>query len=1276
MVDPPLVRISDLAGRPRGAGFAADDRGTVVTGHEVVSGLGRLLVHGPGGATCVVEPESIVELPGANLALLRTEGLGAVPLPMAASGPPTAGAYVRIPAGGWREARVLGRSPVAYVAGGHRHLLDGVLELAVGTAGADALRVGGGAAGGPVLDARTGAVVAVLATALRAGHRAAGFAVPLRAAAAGAGGRGPLAELLARNAAAVPAYGDDLNLGGVLQLAGISVGSDGPGTEGPEPVERPDVVGELSAFTSGTSDADGEARVLALVGDPGSGRTTELAAFAARRAEGDGAAPTVWLRGADLSEDDASVAQAVGRALARAGRIVAASREEAGARDVGDISAERIAEVARETGRPLVLLLDGPEEMPPVLAHRLSAWSRGTERWLAACGVRLVVACRAEYWEQAGALFGRGVLYGRVAGALPPCVEVGDLVGEAARRARERLGVPEGALAERDAGHPLSLRLLGEVRAALPGGVTGCPDRDEIFGAYLDLMCLRVAVRLAASSGVRGSGVRRLAARVAGQVHEAARRSLGPGQGELDRESFEELFPWGVRGGVSGWASAVLTEGVLVPAGGGFRFAHEEVADWIQGMHLDVDGALEALVFRRRGDGFPVPRHRAGPVVRALLLIERQLGCAELEVRLRELLPWVVPGPRGGAERLPGTGLAPDAGVGGTGERLSATGSAPHAGAGRTGGRLAHPAAQGGRLPKAVGADRSGREAGVGGAPKSAGADRSGWGVGVGGAPEAVGADRSGRRRVNPAPPAFEERGSGRSPGAWEEGGRGRAVPEVFEEDDPGRAGAEAPASAGAEVGTGARADAEWWGAALVRGVLGRVPDAGVYTDVLGVLADRGHFDGAFWMRIAVDDDTRFDLLRRAVVHDGGEVGGRCLDAVAEALAAEPRRVQRRLTGWFDDERALPALPDATVAAAAQALLHTHRHRDIDDLLEALVACGHPRADELLATLAEEEPAALCRAVDRWAHEERPERHVAAAAYGARVAPRISAPADRELLRYAAFALLEAPDRALHGAALAVLVRDPDSRPAYLARALEWFAAGDAQVTADALAQAVATHPEPVFAAFRARLREPGPALGDILRVLAELTGPAETRRAAALVKELAEEWPDAAARHVATFVDRRLEGGDGARAVMYPLVVGLVSERPLVVRSALARVLAAPGTTASRALRAELLDVLLEEERDPAVLDALLCAAARDAARRGQARTRDLVHRTGMLLVRTPEGASRFDLLLVELARSVPGFAGLVAGWLAEAPREWAALVGPSSRRMIENLAGVRVSA
>ncbi|MFC9614676.1 serine protease [Streptomyces sp. NPDC056938] len=1134
---PPLVHVFDLAGRPRGAGFVADDHGTVVTSHEVVDGLGRVVLRAPGGITCVVAAADVVPLPESALALIRTdatEGLGMRPLPVAVRGPAGAGAYVRIAAGGWREARVLGHADVTYTATDRFHIVPGVMELAIGTDGRDALRLGGGAAGGPVVDAASGAVLAVLGTALEAGHRAAaGFAVPLREAAA-ADPEGPLAALLARNAATVPVYGDDLNPAGALQLTATSVGSDGPDAVlDPELVERPEVAREFAAF-----EASGAA-VLALVGAPGSGRTTELAACAARRGRGAHPAPTLWLRGADLNGDDRSVADAARRALVRAGRIVAASLTgtvpgvtgepggpEPGGAGVGDVSPERIAALARAAGRPLVLLLDGPEEMPPVLAHRLAEWTEGTTRWLRETGVRLVVACRGEYWERAGELFPPGVLYGRT-GRLPACVPLGELTGDQARVARERYGLPEDALAGRDARHPLALRLLAEVRAALPGPVPGSADRDAVFAAYLDLMCLRVAVRLAAVNGLRGTAVRRLAARVSGQVHEAARRCLGPGQGELDREAFEEVFPWGTLpgrrgGGVTAWAPAVLTEGVLVPAGRGYRFAHEEVADWIQGMHLDLDEALRALVHRDRDAGraaptVPVPRHRAGPVVQALLLVERQQGPAQLGAYLTELA----------------------------------------------------------------------------------------------------------LRSLTPGD-----------------------------------------------------ADASWWAAHLVEEALLRVPDATPYLGVLEPLADRGRLDPSFWRRIPVTDADRLGLLRRLVVHDpppGSQ--DRHLDTVADLLTADPAGVQVHLTRWFDDARPLPALPDATVATAAQALLHTHRHRAVDDLTEALADCAHPHADELLAVLADEEPSALCRAVDRWAHDERPARRASAVTYALRVAPHVTTDADRGLLRYAALALLaRTTDSARHGAALALLVRDPQTRDTYLARALERFAEGDAQLPVSALAVALATHPEPVLRAFRARVREPGGA-ADVLGALAGVTAPALARRAAALVEDLSADRPDTA-QDVAAYVDRCLEHGPAGRAVLFPLVTGLLRTCPAAGRAALAPVLAAPGTGASRALRGELLDVLLAREDDPDVLDAVLRTAARSAGGAGATRTRDLVRRTGQRLVRTPEGAARFDRALVEFADSVPGFAALLVQWLAGAPREWAALVGPSARRVIGGLAGVRVPA
>ncbi|MFD8218672.1 trypsin-like peptidase domain-containing protein [Streptomyces sp. NPDC059697] len=1199
--DETLVRVCDLAGRPRGVGFVADHHGTVITSHEAVDGLARLVLHAPGDRSCVVTADAVTPLPETDLALVRTEGLDLDPLPVTVRERVGTGTYVRIPAGGWREARVLGSTTVTYAATDRFHRLDEALELAIGTAGADALRLGGGAAGGPVVDASTGAVIGVLGTALHTEHRAAGFAVLLRT----PGVTGPLAELLDRNATTVPAYGADLNPAGVLELTATSVGSDGPGaatspgTGGavPATVERAAVVREFASFESGP------AAVLGLVGPPGSGRTTELAALAARRTRGAAPAPTLWLRGADLLATDTSVADAATRALERAGRIVAAPEE--GARrepgvlppggyegELGDIGPDRLARLARAAGRPLLLLLDGPEEMPPDLAHRLPEWTAGTAEWLRASGARLVVACRAEYWEQAGVRFPAGSLHRAGTDpepSLPPCVPLGGLTEEEARRVRARAGIPEGALVAADARHPLTLRLLAEVRAALPDAPTRPLDRDEVFAAHLDLMCLRVAVRLAAVNGLRGTAVRRLAARVSGQVHEAARRCLGPGQGRLDRASFEAVFPWGpAPGRISGWASAVLTEGLLVPAGSGYRFAHEELADWIQGTHLDVDPALHALVHRRReawctervpaqwtpahpsaqSRSVPVPRHRIGPVVQALLLLARHQDAGALGRRLEDLV---------------------------------------------------------------------------------------------------------------------------------------EAVDDLLAEES-------AQTGDGTAIGDGAPTwDGIWWATHLLADVLVRVPDATPYTRVLRLLAGRivawrtegrgvpAEFGPSFWEALPLPEAERFDLLRRLVVVDGAPrqaspaegsrtVAGvhrrrppeapRYLDAVARLLAADPTAVQPHLIPWFDDDRPLPATPHATVATAAQALLYAHRRRALDDLAEALVDRAHRRGDELLAALAEEEPSAVCRAVDRWAHDERPARRVAAMAYGLRAAPHVRTEADRELLRYAALTLLASPaDCTLHGGALGLLVRDPWTRARYLPQALERFAAGDPRLPAGALVAALNTHPDPVLEAFRVRLRQPGADTSEALRTLADVTTPALARRVGVLVREVVELCPEAAA-HVAAYVDRRLEHGSAARSVLFPLVTGLLVGCPAPVRAALAAVLAAPGSQDCDPLRRELLDLLLAHEQDPAVLDTLLRAAADGAARRGEEPTRELVHRTGLLLVRTPAGATGFDRGLVELARQVPGFATLVARWVTGSPDEWAGVVGPSTRRMIENLAGVRVPA
>ncbi|WP_371790571.1 serine protease [Streptomyces sp. NBC_01471] len=1197
-----LVRICDPAGRPRGTGFVADDRGTVVTSHEVIAGLTGAVLSAADGRTCCAGPDAITALPELGLALVRSEDLGVPPLPLAVRDTVGTGTYVRVAALGWRAARVLGETTAAYAADGRCHRLT-ALELALGTQGSDALRPGGAAAGGPVVDATTGAVLGVLGTALQGDRPVAGLAVPLRGAA--------LAPLLRRNAATVPGYGQDLNLAGVLELTATSVGAAGSAGFWRDPVERPGIAAALDAFPAGGGP------VLGLVGAPGTGRTTELTALAARRARGAQPAPTVWLRGADLRAADVSVADAVARTVRQAGRIV-------GADGLDRATPERIAGLAAAAGQPLLILLDGPEEMAPLPAGALPEWAGASTRWLCAHGVRMVVACRPEYWEQAAGLLGpRGA----------DRVRIGDLPPREAGRARQRYGIPEGMLAPEDAGHPLALRMLAEVRAAIPGGVDGRPAREDVFTAYLDLLCLRTAVRIAAGRrpAPRGTAVRRLAAGVSGRVHEAARRCLGPGQGELDRASFEELFPWR-----TGWASAVLTEGLLTPAGAGYRFAHGELADWVQGEHLDVDGALYALVHRRaaepadgaaarlpeRADAAAarrpptVPRHRAGPVVQALLLLGRRHGHHELGRRLREL-----------TEAL---------------------------------GRMRD-------VPAETGAPLPSREAGAGAEP----------------APvvprQATPASAPSRRPAHP--PAAPDGSVGTS----RTGPSGRSAGSTHR----------TPLPDGQPVPAAALADPEWWAARLLADVLLRVPDARPYIGVLRLLADRitllsvraggprglggfGAFDSAFWERLRLGESHRLDLLRRLVPADGApgvRTADRYLDAAARRLAADPRTVQPLLCRWFGDERLLPSDDRAelrpTVAGVAQALLYTRRGLAVDDLAEALVATGHPRADELLAALAEDETSALCRAVDRWAHDDRPERRAAAARQAARAAVHARTDPDRELLRYAALALLARPgDSGLHGPALALLVGDPHTRARHLPRALALFESGTPRLPAAAVAAALPTHPEPVLAAFEAVLRARPDTAGPVLSALAGISAPAPARRAAALVHEYIDRHP-AGAEHAAAFVDRRLEDGPAARTVIFPLVTGLLRGRPSSVRAALAPVLAAPGGQGSRAMRAELLDVLLEYERyeardGPAVLEALVRAAAHGAARRAEPRTRDLVHRAGLLLARTPDGAAALDRLLTELSTASPVFAGQLAGWLAGAPQEWAVVVGPSTRRTV----------
>ncbi|AUY51723.1 trypsin-like peptidase domain-containing protein [Streptomyces sp. CB01881] len=1158
-----LLRICDLDGRLRGLGFVADPLGTVLTAHESVAGLDRVVLRTPGGQTRVLGPDNVLPLPAHGLALLRTDGVGGLPvppLPVARPAGAPACRDVLLPVLTGEDERavalrggLLGVTGAVYAPSpgngrpGPFHLLGGVLLLDLPSAVGGAVAV---PAGAPVLDARSGAVIGVAAPGVHAPERAGALAaVPAYGGGAGAGAP-ELAGALDRNAAGVPAYGTALNLAGVLRLTAAQVASAGagPGRVGAlaaDRVDRPDgLAGEEPSV----------AAVTALVGAPGSGRTTELAALAARRADGGCPRPTLWLRGADLRPESTALADAVERTLAAASAVL-------GVRPTP--GPDTVAGLCTAAGRPLLVVLDGPEEASVPLD---AAWLRAAGEWLAATGARLLLACGEEAWERlapgghgsgapaagegcepggagggrcapaegsrAGERYAPGGAAGgpaAPAGVLPgdaPCHcrpalavhRLGPLPAEAADRVRRRYGLPPGWPAPADARHPLAVRLAGELWAE---GVRGePPGRGELFAAQLDLRCLRVAQRLATDGRPRRPGahrrgagraagpshgrVRRLAAAVAGRVHEAGRRMLGAEQGGLGRAVFEELFP--VAGG---WAAAVLAEGLFVPAGPGYRFAHGEFSDWLQGLHLDLDAALRLLLgetedTRPPGEARSVPRHRVGPVAAALRRLAQTWGAPALD-------PWL--------------------------HRI--------------------------------------------------------W------------------RALDLRPPGSE----------------------------PG-----------------------WWAGRLLVAGLAASPDLGEHRALLHQLAVRiaevapaaggferlpaeglGRFGPAFWTGLGLPAAQELELLRRLVTADGP--GRPFLTAVAGRLRGDPAGLLPLLCRWFDDPRGLTGRPGTTVADLAHDLLYAHRTLALDELTEALADAAHPRADALLTVLAAEEPSALCRAVDRWSHDRRPERHVAAAVHALRAAP-YARGAGAELLRFTALTLLAREEEpGLHGAALALLVRDVRTRAAHLPAALALHRQGDDHfLTARALAPALEDDPEPVLAVFADRLERPGAPVAEILRVLADAGSPTVGRRGAELAARLLRERPAAAGAVAVDYLGRRLGRGaaeePAARLELRLLLGSALAARAAAVRRPFAEVLAAPvGEAAADALRCELLDTLLAAEGDPEVLTAVVERLAGHCAAERPARARTVV-------ARAVAGLPDADGLLVRCAVRSAGFALLLARW------------------------------
>ncbi len=500
-----LVRICDPAGRTRGTGFLADHHGTVVTSHEAVDGLSRVLLRAPGDRSWLAEAGAVTPLPESGLALVRSEGLGVRPCrspPAPRSSPaPTSGS--RPTAGARRASSAPPPSRTPPPTASTTSTRPSPSPSAPRAPRPPPRRPGRGE---PRPRHRH-----------RHRPRRPRHRPPRRPQNRRIRGPAPARRSAHRPAAAQRRHRPRLRPRPQPRRDPRTRRHLHRPRTGPRTLARARRTRRLRPRTRPLHHRAGP--VLALVGAPGTGRTTALAALCARRA---GARPRPHR-------------PAARRRPARRGPLPRRRRRPRPGpgrphrrrlRSPGDTTTATPSGPPPSPGRPAGRSSSSstaPRDAP-LLAHRLPAWTAATERWLRAHGVRLATACRPEHWERAGALYGPEALhrpatgddatgddgsgydgagYGGAGlpGRRPRPVHRGGGPGRTGG-----YGLRETDLAEADARHPLALRLLAEVRAALPGGAPGQPCREEVFTAHLDLVCLRTAVRIAAGILPRSGG--------------------------------------------------------------------------------------------------------------------------------------------------------------------------------------------------------------------------------------------------------------------------------------------------------------------------------------------------------------------------------------------------------------------------------------------------------------------------------------------------------------------------------------------------------------------------------------------------------------------------------------------------------------------------------------------------------------------------------------------------------------------------------------------------
>lgn len=306
-----------------------------------------------------------------------------------------------------------------------------------------------GLSGAPLIDEETGVVVGVVNATF---HKGGGFALPFLSETEYPA---PLQEIIAWNRVHIPRYGRFLNAAGARSICKSQVKAalrrlEKEGLFLPSlSFERPTLRQAINRFLQG------DALILPIVGEAGTGKTTLLALLASSLFEKQ---PCLLLRASLMNPDGKSLQEAVEDTLRLSGKTF-------------DI--ERFPKVLTAKKRRLLILLDGLNEVPPPVRENITAWIQQSVSWLEEVSTQLIVTSRPSFWDLIKRYFPPQLVYGSKgfrpeANPEDSLLPVGNFSLEEAKTALRIYGLEQGSITARDVQHPFLARIYWDLSLIAP----------------------------------------------------------------------------------------------------------------------------------------------------------------------------------------------------------------------------------------------------------------------------------------------------------------------------------------------------------------------------------------------------------------------------------------------------------------------------------------------------------------------------------------------------------------------------------------------------------------------------------------------------------------------------------------------------------------------------------------------------------------------------------------------------------------------------------------